>query len=129
MGRSLFGKLHRRFGRRVSGQERQRRAAEHYERLRQAMPVGLVGAPRRIATKNARVAVLGAGFAGVSAAWFASRAGFAVTLIEPLVVIAILASVASLLLPALSRPRPVLFSSPPGDYTAAATRSPTCAVV
>jgi monoamine oxidase len=86
MGRSLFGKLHRRFGRRVSGQERQRRAAEHYERLRQAMPVGLVGAPRRIATKNPRVAVLGAGFAGVSAAWFAARAGFAVTLIEPLVV-------------------------------------------
>jgi monoamine oxidase len=86
MGRSLFGKLHRRFGRRVTGDERRQRAADHYERLRQAMPVGLVSAPRRVAAKSPRVAVLGAGFAGVSAAWFASRAGFGVTLIEPLVV-------------------------------------------
>ncbi|MEA2166368.1 MAG: monoamine oxidase [Thermoanaerobaculia bacterium] len=86
MGRSLFGKLHRRFGRRISGDERRQRAAEHYERLRQAMPVGLVDAPRRVASTSPRVAVLGAGFAGVSAAWFAKRAGFGVTLIEPLVV-------------------------------------------
>jgi monoamine oxidase len=86
MGRSLFGKLHRRFGRRITGDERRQRTADHYERLRQAMPVGLVSAPRRVAAKSPRVAILGAGFAGVSAAWFASRAGFGVTLIEPLVV-------------------------------------------
>lgn len=83
MGRSLFAKLHRRFGRRISGDERRQRAADHYERLRQAMPVGLIGAPQRIASTSPRVAVLGAGFAGASAGWFASRAGFGVTLIEP----------------------------------------------
>lgn len=86
MGRSLFAKLHRRFGRRISGDERRQRAEHHYERLREAMPVGLVGAPQRIASASPRVAVLGAGFAGTSAAWFAARAGFAVTLIEPGVV-------------------------------------------
>ena len=47
------------------------------------MPVGLIGAPQRIASTSPRVAVLGAGFAGASAAWFASRARFGVTLIEP----------------------------------------------
>src|SRR4051794_30720846 len=86
MGRSLFAKLHRRFGRPIGGDERRRRAADHYERLRAAMPVGLVSAPQRAATTSPRVAVLGAGFAGVSAAWFAARAGFGVTLIEPGVV-------------------------------------------
>src|SRR3954469_22354925 len=86
MGRSLFAKLHRRFGRRIGGDERRERAAAHYERLREAMPVGLVGAPQRIASTSPRVAILGAGFAGTSAAWFAARAGFAVTLIEPGVV-------------------------------------------
>ena len=86
MGRSLFAKLHRRFGRRIGGDERRQRAAAHYERLREAMPVGLVGAPQRIASTSPRVAILGAGFAGTSAAWFAARAGFAVTLIEPGVV-------------------------------------------
>jgi monoamine oxidase len=86
MGRSLFAKLHRRFGRRIGGEERRQRAAHHYERLREAMPVGLVSAPQRIASTSPRVAILGAGFAGASAAWFAARAGFAVTLIEPGVV-------------------------------------------
>ena len=83
MGRSLFAKLHRRFGRRISGDERRRRAEVHYERLREAMPVGAIGAPRRVASTSPRVVVIGAGFAGASAAWFGSRAGFAVTLIEP----------------------------------------------
>ena len=86
MGRSLFAKLHRRFGRRIGGDELRRRAEAHYERLREAMPVGLVAAPQRIASTSPRVAILGAGFAGTSAAWFAARAGFAVTLIEPGVV-------------------------------------------
>jgi len=86
MGRSLFAKLHRRYGRRISGDERRQRAEQHLLRLRDAMPVGLVGAPQRIATTSPRVAILGAGFAGLSAAWFASRAGFGVTVIEPGVV-------------------------------------------
>lgn len=83
MGRSLFAKLHRRYGRRISGDERRQRAEQHLVRLRDAMPVGLVGATQRISTTSPRVAILGAGFAGMSAAWFASRAGFGVTVIEP----------------------------------------------
>jgi monoamine oxidase len=83
MGRSLFAKLHRRYGRRISGDERRLRAEQHLERLRQAMPVGLVGAPQRVASTSPRIAILGAGFAGMSAAWFAKCAGFGVTVIEP----------------------------------------------
>ena len=83
MSRSLFAKLHRRFGQRITGEERQRRAEAHLARLREAMPVGLVGGPQLAAARSARVAVLGAGFAGCSAAWFATRAGMAVTVIEP----------------------------------------------
>jgi monoamine oxidase len=86
MGRSLFAKLHRRYGRRISGDERRLRAEQHLERLRQAMPVGLVGAPQRVASTSPRIAILGAGFAGMSAAWFAKRAGFGVTVVEPGVV-------------------------------------------
>lgn len=83
MSRSLFAKLHRRFGQRITGEERRRRADAHYARLREAMPVGLVDGPRLAAARTARLAVIGGGFAGCSAAWFAARAGMAVTLIEP----------------------------------------------
>lgn len=84
MSRSLFAKLHRRFGRRVSGAELQRRAAVHRERLHAAMPIDLIGGgPRLAASRSARVVVIGGGFAGLSAAWFAARAGMAVTVIEP----------------------------------------------
>src|SRR5437016_1452988 len=83
MSRSLFARLHRRFGRPISGRERLRRIEEHAARLREAMPVGLVGGARLATARAARVAVIGGGFAGTSAAWFASRAGMAVTLIEP----------------------------------------------
>jgi len=86
MSRSLFAKLHRRFGQRITGEERQRRAEVHLARLREAMPVGMVGGVQRAAARGARVAVIGGGFAGTSAAWFAARAGMAVTLVEPRVV-------------------------------------------
>src|SRR5262249_61899739 len=83
MSRSLFARLHRRFGRRITGAELQHRAAAHHARLAEAMPADLVGGPRRAANRSARVAVIGGGFAGLSAAWFASRAGMAVTVVEP----------------------------------------------
>ena len=87
MSRSLFAKLHRRFGRRITGEERQRRAEAHRARLAEAMPVGMVGGVQRAAARGARVVVVGGGFAGCSAAWFAARAGMAVTLIEPRAVV------------------------------------------
>jgi hypothetical protein len=61
MSRSLFAKLHRRFGQRITGEERRRRADAHMARLREAMPVGMVGGPQ----------------------FAAARAGMAVTVIEP----------------------------------------------
>jgi monoamine oxidase len=87
MSRSLFAKLHRRFGQRSTGEARRRRADAHYARLREAMPVGLVDGPQLAANRSARVAVIGGGFAGCSAAWFAARAGMSVTLIEPRAVV------------------------------------------
>ena len=44
MGRSLFAKLHRRYGRRISGDERRLRAEKHLERLRQACRSLLISA-------------------------------------------------------------------------------------
>jgi monoamine oxidase len=84
MGRSLFAQLHRRFGRRITGEERTRRAALHTARLREALADDLSGSTRFAAQRtNPRLGVIGAGFAGLSAAWFAHRAGVAVTVIEP----------------------------------------------
>ena len=87
MGRSLFAKLHRRFGRRISGEEHRRRAEVHYERVRESLPIGMVGGGMyRVAAAAPHLVVIGAGFAGTFAAWLAKDAGFAVTLIEPGVV-------------------------------------------
>jgi monoamine oxidase len=69
MGRSLYGNLHRRYGRRTTGAERVRHAREFQERLRAAIPLHL--AERKAATGGPapNVAVIGAGFAGCAAAF------------------------------------------------------------
>jgi len=67
--RSLYRRLHRRFGRRISGRERVRRAAAHRARLARFLPLNLMthAIPPR-AGRRVRVAVVGGGFAGLAAA-------------------------------------------------------------
>jgi monoamine oxidase len=82
MARSLYGSLHRRFGSRVSGAERARRAGEHYELVRSVLPLGLMRAPKQTGASPGSVAIVGAGFAGCAAAFLADRLGFDVTVYE-----------------------------------------------
>src|SRR5919198_2973958 len=82
MGRSLHGRLHRRFGSRRSGAGRTRRAAEHYERVRGVLPLELVRAPKQTGASPGSVAIVGAGFAGCAAAFVADLLGFEVTVYE-----------------------------------------------
>src|ERR671930_136289 len=82
MARSLFGSLHRRFGSRVAGVERARRAAEHYELVRSVLPLELVRASREAGASPGSVAIVGAGFAGCAAAFVADLLGFDVTVYE-----------------------------------------------
>jgi monoamine oxidase len=82
MGRSLHGRLHRRFGSRLSGAERTRRAAEHYERVRGVLPLELMKAPRQAGASPGSVAIVGAGFAGCAAAFLADLLGFEVIVYE-----------------------------------------------
>ncbi|HEU0300088.1 MAG TPA: FAD-dependent oxidoreductase [Longimicrobium sp.] len=83
MGRSLFGALHRRHGRRLAGGERKRRADLHRERLRGVMPIDLIGAPRPTpGAAPGSVAVVGGGFAGSVAAYTLDLLGFHVTLFD-----------------------------------------------
>jgi monoamine oxidase len=82
MGRSLFRKLHRRFGTRRSGVDRKRRADAHHERARDAMPLGVVKAKPATGKSPGRVAIIGAGFAGCAAAYVANLLGFKVTIYD-----------------------------------------------
>src|SRR5688572_14588474 len=82
MGRSLYGALHRRYGRRVHGAELKRRADHHQERLRSVMPTGLLTAPPGAGASPGTVAVVGAGFAGSLAAYTLQRLGFRVTVFD-----------------------------------------------
>jgi monoamine oxidase len=82
MARSLFTKLHRRFGQRLTGSARTRHAhralAALDARIPQVPDEGLfagAGAP-------VHVAVVGAGFGGLSTAYWLSRWGFRVTVFE-----------------------------------------------
>src|SRR5215468_2472827 len=59
MGRSLFGKLHRRFGTRLAGAERTRRAAEHHVRLRSAIPLDVLNASPSRGPSPGKVAIIG----------------------------------------------------------------------
>ena len=83
MARSLFRRLHRRFGRRVSGQDRVRRIAGHRARIAGFLPLNLVthAVPVR-AGETLRVAVIGGGFAGLAAASALQSLQAVVTLFE-----------------------------------------------
>jgi monoamine oxidase len=82
MGRSLFRLLHRRFGTRLSGLERKRRADAHHERLRDAIPFHVVKATSATGTSPGSVAIIGAGFSGCAAAFVANLLGFKVTIYD-----------------------------------------------
>lgn len=82
MGRSLYGALHRRYGRRPTGAELKRHADFHRERLRSMMPVGLLTSPPATGASPGSVAVVGAGFAGSTAAFTLGLLGFDVTVFD-----------------------------------------------
>jgi monoamine oxidase len=84
MGQSLFRMLHRRYGTRLSGGDRRRRAAQHYERARSVIPLEIVQAWPRVGASPGTVAIIGAGFAGCAAAWVASGLGFEVKVYDAL---------------------------------------------
>jgi len=69
MSRSLFRRLKRRFGRRISGAERVERAEAHRARIGEFLPLGLM-TQKAPAGKEPpiRVAIVGGGFAGLAAA-------------------------------------------------------------
>jgi monoamine oxidase len=67
--RSLFRRLHRRFGRRVSGADRVRRADAHRARIGAFLPLNLMTHPvPPTGREPLRVAIVGGGFAGLAAA-------------------------------------------------------------
>ncbi|HEX2079312.1 MAG TPA: FAD-dependent oxidoreductase, partial [Longimicrobium sp.] len=82
MARSLFAKLHRRFGRRLTGSDRTRHAhralASLHERIPDVPDEGLFAEKRG----PVHVAVVGAGFGGLSTAYWLSRWGFRVSVFE-----------------------------------------------
>lgn len=81
MSRSLFGKLQRRFGPRISGDDLRDSMAANLEAMEAGDPES-----RLELSKDGRpghtVAVIGAGFGGLSAAHFLSRERFKVTVFE-----------------------------------------------
>jgi monoamine oxidase len=81
MGRSLYGMLHRRYGRRTTGAERSRHAREFRDRLHAALPMELLDRPAA-SGGSATVAVIGAGFAGCVAASTLARGGWQVTVYD-----------------------------------------------
>ena len=81
--RSIYGRLHRRFGRRLTGVERKRRTEAHYERLRRALPIDFFTQSRRASgASKGSVLILGGGFAGLSAGSALANTGFDVTVVE-----------------------------------------------
>ena len=79
MPRSLYTKLHRRFGPALRGSERVQKAEDTRRALMKWIPEA--GATPRQAEPG-RVIVVGAGFGGLSTAFWLSRYGFEVTVLE-----------------------------------------------
>jgi len=84
MPTSLYAKLHRRFGHRPTGEERRAKALARGAALRRGMPAGWLEAPSDLPKQASlgRVAVVGAGFAGLASAYFLARSGFEVRVFE-----------------------------------------------
>jgi monoamine oxidase len=83
MARSLYGRLHGRFGARITGTERQHRVRDRIARFAADIPIDQWFAPRRsdVAQRRRRVTVVGGGFAGLMAGSMLAR-HFDVTVFE-----------------------------------------------
>jgi monoamine oxidase len=66
--RSLYARLHRRYGSRVSGSERKLQASRHLDKLQQRFPIDdwLIASKARPRRSRPTLAVVGAGFAGLT---------------------------------------------------------------
>jgi len=87
VSRSVYRKLHRRFGPKLSGQERHEKTRQKIEAALTQLPVlSHIEARRRLGTPapptGKTVAIVGAGFAGLSAAYTLANLGFGVTVFE-----------------------------------------------
>ncbi|WP_420130230.1 flavin monoamine oxidase family protein [Longimicrobium sp.] len=82
MAGSLFTKLHRRFGQRLTGSARSRHAHRALAELDARIPAVPEEGLFEAAGAAKHVAVVGAGFGGLSAAYWLARWGFRVTVFE-----------------------------------------------
>src|SRR3954470_10087114 len=81
MSRSLFAKLHRRYGAHLSGTERVERANQQLAALTKTY--GLASTPPKCGDRLGNgVAVVGAGFAGPAAAHMLGQSGVKTTILE-----------------------------------------------
>src|SRR5215469_7214075 len=80
MSRSLYARLHRRFGPRISGAELQRRIRQKVDGFQARVGERLADRPAREGVRG-RVVIVGGGFAGLMAGYVLSS-DFAVTVLE-----------------------------------------------
>src|SRR5690348_12299178 len=73
MSRSLYAKLHRRFGPKTAGIQKQQNVGKRKQTLVNALSASLRGKERSKAQLPRKAIVVGAGLAGLSAAWHLNR--------------------------------------------------------
>ena len=79
--RSLFARLHRRYGKKITGDERQTFVAKLVEKERKELAHACEAKPEAYRGKRPRVAIVGAGFAGLMAG-YTLRKQFNITIFE-----------------------------------------------
>jgi monoamine oxidase len=82
MSRSLYGKLHRRFGARLTGAQRQQKVRQRINDIKQQIARAQPTDDQRKRFESTSVIVVGAGFAGLTSGYFLAKSGFPVTVLE-----------------------------------------------